>query len=172
MRAAWAVASRRPPGHPGIAGRAGDDLGLGAIGGGIAVVGKAQPGLGVYQGVPGPHRDELPLLGAGPVAGIEVNQGAAGRASAVNVQALTVDVQRPVRLYRPGLRGGAVAGPDVDLRQVRGAVSPVVEALARDPGKHRPRWRGPFLVLVAVAGPQDHMGPGGGAAARILKAHA
>src|SRR6266851_4871494 len=166
------LALRRAPGHSPIAGRAGDDLGLGAVGRGVAGVGEAQPGPGVHQGVRGPHGDELPLLGAGPVARIEVHQGAAGRARAADVQALAVDAQRAVRLRRPGLRGGAVASPDVDLRQVGGAVPAVIEALAGDPGYHRPRRRSPFLVLVAVAESQDHLGPVYGGAARILKAQA
>jgi hypothetical protein len=61
-----------------------------------------------------------PGLGAGPVAVVEVDDGAVGRVAAVDVEALAEHLEGAVGLDRPVLRVRAVAGVDLDRVVIRG----------------------------------------------------
>ena len=75
-----------------------------------------------------------PGLRAGAVAGIQVDQGAVGRARAGDVQAVAQDRQGAVAVHGPALRVGPVAGVDLDRVEVGGAGRAVVQAQALVPG--------------------------------------
>ena len=109
---------------------AGPDLHLGA-GAAVAGVVEALAGVGVEQLAVGLR---FPDLGAGAVAGVQVDEGAVGGAGRVDVQALAEHLQGVAGRDRPLLGAGAVAGVDLDRVEVRGAGRAVIQAQALVPG--------------------------------------
>src|SRR5262249_18850883 len=127
-----------PPGHPRISRRAGGDHELSARGRGVARVSQAQPRYRVDQGDSQPRGHQAPLLCLSAVAGKQVDRAAARLVPVLDVETLAVDAQGAIRLGRPGLGRGVVAGPDVDLGPVCGLIAADVKAHSGDLRHHRP----------------------------------
>src|ERR1035441_7632121 len=133
LKPAAAAAGLRP--RPGLVGRSGaaPDLHLGARGSRPAGVVEALAGLRVEQR---PVRLRLPYLRTGAVAGVKVHERSVRRAAG-HVEAAAVRVDGAVRLFRPLLAVGAVAGVDLDLGAVGVAVTGHVQAQPAVPDQRR-----------------------------------